>query len=378
MPFRLRSCYSNLRMSHRIRLALPLLALSAALVAAAQPNRATRNVIFVMSDGLRWQEAFAGADPALMNKQSGVSDVNALKQAFWRDSASARREALMPFLWTVIAKQGQIYGNRGLGSDAYVTNGRNFSYPGYSEILCGFPDDRIDSNDKIDNPNVSVLEWLSRKPAFTGRVAAFGAWELFPFILNVRRSGLLVNAGYDPLQLPSTTPQIELLNRLKRETGIWGAEALDAPAFHTALEYVKLHKPRVLFLSLGETDEWAHAGQYELYLKSSQRVDSYVKELWETLQAMPEYRGNTTLILAMDHGRGVAPVDWKGHGEKIPDSKYVWMAFMGPDTPALGERSKIAPVTQSQVAATLAALLGEDYNAVVPKAGKPIADVLRK
>jgi hypothetical protein len=33
-------------------------------------------------------------------------------------------------------------------------------------------------------------------------------------------------------------------------------------------------------------------------------------------------------------------------------------------------------VTQNQIAATLAALLGEDYRADVPQAGAPIADVL--
>ena len=52
------------------------------------------------------------------------------------------------------------------------------------------------------------------------------------------------------------------------------------------------------------------------------------------------------------------------------------MAFLGTDTPALGERSKIPAVTQSQIAATLAAFLGEDDAADVPKAGKPIAEVL--
>ena len=46
------------------------------------------------------------------------------------------------------------------------------------------------------------------------------------------------------------------------------------------------------------------------------------------------------------------------------------------DPAALGERSHIAAVTQNQIAATLAALLGEDYPADVSKAGKPIADVL--
>jgi hypothetical protein len=52
------------------------------------------------------------------------------------------------------------------------------------------------------------------------------------------------------------------------------------------------------------------------------------------------------------------------------------MAFLGPDTPALGERTDCPPVTQSQVAATLAAFLGEDYTKQVPQAGKPVADVL--
>lgn len=338
----------------------------------------THNVIFVMTDGLRWQDVFSGADTALLNKESGVSDVQALRRDFWRETSEARREALLPFLWSEIAKKGQIYGNRHAGSNADVTNGMNFSYPGYNETLSGFADPRINSNDKIPNPNVSVLEWLNRKPSFAGKIAAFGAWDVFPFILNVDRSGLMVNAGYDPLTAPPVTPQIELLNRVKRETGMWEGEPFDGATFHTALEYYKLHKPRVLFLSLGETDEWAHAGKYELYLKSAHRFDQYVKELWDTAQSMPETRGNTTLILSVDHGRGLAPVDWRSHGQKLPDTKSIWMAFLGPDTPPLGERSKIEGVTQSQIAATLAALLGEDYNAAVDKAGKPITDVLHR
>src|SRR5690349_3743969 len=82
----------------------------------------TKNVIVVMTDGLRWQEVFQGADAALMNKENGaVSEPEALKKEFWRDPPTARREALMPFLWTTIAQQGQIYGNRTAGSEAWVT-----------------------------------------------------------------------------------------------------------------------------------------------------------------------------------------------------------------------------------------------------------------
>jgi hypothetical protein len=348
-----------------------------ALPVAGQNAPKTRNVIFVMTDGLRWQEVFRGADAALMNKENGkVADGDALRKAYWRDDAVARREALLPFLWSNVVRNGQIFGNRETGSDAYVTNGHNFSYPGYNEILTGHADARVDSNDKKYNPNVSVLEWLNRRPAYGGKVAAFAAWDAFPFILNAPRAQILVNAGFDPLTLPEMTPELQLLNRLKTDSPrVWEAEPFDNLTFHTTLEYLKLHKPRVLFLSLGETDEWAHAGDYAQYLDSAHRFDRFVRELWEEVQKMPEYRGSTSLILSTDHGRGEAPLGWKDHGEKVPDSRYIWMAFLGPGTRALGERTQVPPVTQNQVAATLAALLGEDYRKDVPEAGEAVAGV---
>ena len=50
--------------------------------------------------------------------------------------------------------------------------------------------------------------------------------------------------------------------------------------------------------------------------------------------------------------------------------------FWGPTRRRWASESNVPLVTQSQVAATLAALLGEDYCAAVPQAAKPIADVL--
>ena len=131
-----------------------------------------------------------------------------------------------------------------------------------------------------------------------------------------------------------------------------------------------------MYLSLGETDEWAHAGTYAEYLRSARRADQYLKQLWETLQSIPEYRGTTTLIFSPDHGRGTGP-EWRSHGQKINESKYIWMAFLGPDTPALGERKNISAVTQNQLAATIAQLLGEDYRAAVPATGGAIQEVIR-
>lgn len=346
--------------------------------APAAKRHQTRNIIFVMTDGLRWQEIFDGAEAELMNKENGdVSNVASLQKAYGRDTAEERRMALMPFLWKVIAKDGQIYGNRHKGSDAYVTNPFHFSYPGYSETLCGFADPRINSNDKIPNPNVTVLEWLNAKKAYHGKVGVFGAWEVISAAVNPERSGITASSGCEHLTSPRLTPRLDLLNHLKDETPeIWQAEPFDPIPFYTAMEYLKAKKPRVLYLSLGETDEWAHHGNYAEYLNAAHRVDAYLQVLWETVQSMSHYRGKTTLIFSPDHGRGSGLKEWRDHGEKLPESKYIWMAFLGPDTPALSERSNIPAVTQNQIAATLAALLGEDYTADVPQAGSPITDVL--
>jgi hypothetical protein len=143
------------------------------------------------------------------------------------------------------------------------------------------------------------------------------------------------------------------------------------------MEYLKTKQPRVMFLSLGETDEWAHAGNYGEYLNAAQRVDGYLKQLWDELQSMDGYRGNTTVIFLVDHGRGDAPEEWRSHGQKIPGSKYIFMGFMGRGVPAMGVRTNVPGVTQSQVAATLAGYLGLDWDAAEKQAGKPIAGAMQ-
>lgn len=137
-------------MLHRRMRLLSVLAfvVGTTLVPMAQENHKTENIVFVMTDGLRWQEVFRGSDSRLINKKYGkVGDVEKLKRDYWREAAEDRRLALMPFLWQVVVKQGQIYGDRNKHSDAFVTNGLNFSYPDYSETLCGFADPRVKSND---------------------------------------------------------------------------------------------------------------------------------------------------------------------------------------------------------------------------------------
>lgn len=345
---------------------------------SARPLK-TRNLILVTTDGLRWEEVFGGGDPSLMTKkEGGVSQIPELRRDFFRETPKERREAMMPFLWGEIARHGQIFGNAEIGSVASVTNGHNFSYPGYNEIFTGKADPRVDSNDKVPNPNVTVFEWLESQPEYRGKVAAFGSWSVFDAILNAARGKFHENSGFEPLEVPDMNPGVTLLNRLLRETPTpWDGERYDSMTFHMGMEYFRQMKPRVFFLGFGDTDEYAHAGRYDRYLRAARRVDDYLKELWETVQAIPEYRGTTTLIVSTDHGRGAAEGGgWKSHGVKHKGSDKIWIAVMGPDTPPMGERTNVSPVTQSQIAATLSALLGKDYRGFAPDAAPPIEDVV--
>jgi hypothetical protein len=362
-------------------LALSLSIASTLSAQSASAARRTRNVVLVVTDGVRWQEIFGGADSSLIFGDPRVvgGDTAAIRQQFWRPTAAARRAALLPFLWSEVARGGQIFGNRAEGSSVSVTNGLKFSYPGYNEMLAGFSDPRIDRNDFGVNPNITVFEWLNRQSQLRGRVAAFATWDVFADIFARDRSGVYVHAGWEP---PYAAPRDEadvLLNKLYatayRE---WGNNAWDAFTHNVALRYLKRRRPRVVFVGYGETDEWQHAGRYDRLLRSAQAVDEYLRELWSFLQSNDEYRGRTTLIVTTDHGRGRTARDWSDHGREVDGAEEMWIAVIGPDTPALGERRAGANATQSQIAATVAALLGFDYRRAQPRAAPPIADVIRR
>jgi hypothetical protein len=212
---------------------------------------------------------------------------------YWRETDAERRRILMPFQWSEVAERGQIHGDRGQGSRVGLANPLHFSYPGYSEILTGIVDPRIANNDKLPNPNRTVLEWLNE------------------------------------LQVEIPSP--------------WDTVRLDAFTHRFALAWLAARRPRMLFVALGETDDFAHDGWYDLYARAATRSDTFIGELSAWVQADPEYRDSTTFIITTDHGRGRTLADWRNHGPAteanpagFPGDDEIWLAVLGPDTPWLG------------------------------------------
>lgn len=297
----------------------------------------------------------------LISDKNYVHDIEETRKEFWRKTPAERRKVLMPFIWDSVAKMGQIYGNRLLKNHFNLTNGLHFSYPGYNEILTGRADDeRINSNDKIFNPNISILEIANNNKKYKNRVAAFGSWDVFPYILNYNRSEIPINAGFMEAFGDDISECEALLNNLQNDIeSPWATVRLDVFTHNYALEYLKRKNVDLLYIAYGETDDFAHDGKYDEYLKSAHRSDKFIKELWQYVQQNPDYKNNTTFIITTDHGRGYEPIDtWKHHSNEVKGCDETWLIAFGKGVSPKGEMSKHEQLYTNQIAASISQLLG--------------------
>ncbi len=306
---------------------------------------------------MRWQEVFGGIDSQIVVNKNFTWDSSSVVAKFGATDRNQRKEKLFPFLWNTISVHGQLYGDRLNGSEVNNANPYKFSYPGYNEIFTGYPDAGVNSNDKIKNPNTNVLEFLAKQKGFKDRIAVFSTWDVFPYIFNTWRSGLYVNSDVDSLKF--NNPALSLINDMQFLEAKPLDVRLDLLTYFAAREYLKAYQPRILYIAFDETDDFAHEGLYDQYLKSAHAEDAMIRDLWNTIQGMDQYRDKTTLLVTCDHGRGDMIKDqWTSHGEKIADAGQIWIAAIGPDTKPAGIVKTSSPVYQKQIAPTLAEFLG--------------------
>ena len=354
---------------------------------------AAQNVVLITLDGVRWQEVFNGADNSLINNTDFVKKPEQLKTQFWAKTANERQQLLMPFLTQVVAKKGIIIGDRANGSTMSVSNPWYFSYPGYNEILTGEVDENINSNNKVLNPNKTILERLDKLPEFKGSTALFGSWDVFPYIVNTKRSNVYVNAGFMSIEENLFT-DAPLLNALQNEIpSPWYNVRLDSFTYRFAKAYMLAKKPKLLVISLGETDDFAHDGHYDQYLKSARQSDAFIKDLWATIQTTAGYKNNTTLIITTDHGRGNNANDWQHHSSKralaelklgentypegIVGSEHIWLAAIGPAIKGSGLIKTKNELKQAQIAATVLKALGQNPNEINSNMAPAISEILK-
>jgi hypothetical protein len=328
----------------------------------------TKNIVLISIDGYRWQEIFRGADSTLLfDKKYRKQDSAALFKKYWALSAHDRRQKLMPFFWNTIAGQGRLYGNRDLGNNVNVKNKYWFSYPGRSETLCGYYDEKINSNSYPNNPNENVLEFFDKQKGFKGKVVTFASWDAVYRIVNRERNGMLVNIPGETVKGANLSEAQILSNELQKFIPDYFGDGIrfDAHTYALTKSYVIANHPRVVHIDFADPDNFGHSGEYDSFLDAAHYLDAMIKSLWETMQKDPFYKDKTTFMIYPDHGRGTGK-HWTGHGTSAPGSNETFLALIGPDTPAGGEMKNKVQIYQDQFAQTAARMMGFTFTANHP------------
>lgn len=326
----------------------------------AKGDKDTRLVIITI-DGLRWQEVFQGAEDNLLTDSKQVRDVKQYRETYWRSTPEERREVLMPFTWGTIAKQGILIGNRNVNSMMQVGNKTNISYPGYCEMMTGMVDEAITSNDPVNNPHRNVLEVANEDSRYKGKVVMYGSWKSTRFAIHNEQAGIPASVSYEKNVAKKQSPRLKLAERmLEGMPHFWRSEHFDAFTYAFAIETLLADHPKVMWISFGDCDEWAHARKYDLYLDAAKGTDAFIRDIYEACESDKFYRGKTVYLITCDHGRGFGD-EWSSHGSGTRGSEATWLMLLGKGIEPKGETSECGPYYTKQVAATIASILGIDF-----------------
>jgi hypothetical protein len=323
-------------------------------------EQASPHIFIITLDGFRWQEMFNGIDTNILNNENYSHNAETMLAMYGGESEENNRKKLMPFFWSIVAAKGQLYGNRKYDNKVNVANLFSISYPGYNEMFTGKPTLSVSSNSKKPNTNKNIFEYLNTLPKYKNKIAIFTSWDVFPFILNEDRSGLEINSGLK--NVPEENYTLKKLNIVQNNLLVKEeATRNDMLTFVAAKEYLTAHRPSVFYLGLGETDEYAHSENYDMYLQKANEADKMIADLWYWAQSTEGYKNNTTFIITTDHGRGSNAAKWMDHGFFTKGSSQTWLAILGKNVQAQGEIKSGDQLYQKQIAQTIAYFLGEDF-----------------
>jgi hypothetical protein len=333
--------------------AQPLSAVSALSVsspdAVAVDTSRTKQVILVTLDGVRWQDIFLGVDPTLASRHH------------LPDSALVDARTLLPNLYRLMVDGGVGIGAPGRGPGV-VSTFSALSLPGYLELLSGRRDNPCRSNRCPPTSTPTILDQVrALKGLGKDDVAALASWETIENAATSRPMTFTMSVGRHYGLTRSRVKVDEAASRLLAE----GESAHPAPGLHDyrpdrytgplALRFLEARRPRLLFIGLGDTDEYAHHDDYAGYLQALREADSFLGDLFATLASMGEYGATTTVILTTDHGRSEA---FFNHGYLAPESRRTWLFAAGGSVPALGLVTNSTERRIADVAPTIRLWLG--------------------
>jgi hypothetical protein len=329
------------------------------------PHGRTDNVVLVTIDGVRWQDVFGGVDPA-MARWSSLPDAEVVDA-----------ERLLPNLYA-LARRGVVSGAPGHGRPMMASGPNYVSLPGYLEIFTGSREVGCRTNRCGPTGRRTIVD-RARDSLGTKDtdVAVIASWETIANAASARPERIALSAGrHGGASREKVKADAELARLMDAAADADPApgDADYRPDAHTAaiaLRYLEVERPRVLAVNLGDTDEYAHAGDYASYVRALRQADAFLGALRERLARMGDYGRNTTVVVTCDHGRSAG---FNDHGWDVPESGRVWMVASGGAVPSLGYLDAGGAERLADIAPTLEALLGIGREPVEAR-GTPMAAV---
>lgn len=241
----------------------------------------TKNVIIVVVDGPRYSET-------------------------WGDSTHANipnRYALR---------------TQGVVLTSFANQGFTFTDPGHDCICTGYRENINNGGAELPQYPSIFQAWLKA----TGK-SADKAW---------------VVASKDKLEILSNCKQPDWADTFRPKTdcgvnGLGTGYRSDDTTYAHAKRIMATYHPNLMLINLKNPDFYGHANQYANYINGIKTTDAQVKGIYDAIQADPQYRDQTTLIVTNDHGRH--PDGWAdgfvSHGDGCAGCRHIEFLAIGPD-----------------------------------------------
>jgi hypothetical protein len=244
-------------------------------------------------------------------------------------------EAALPNLhqmWRRSAALGQP------GSAGFFASGPHYvSLPGYLEVLTGNPSRTCQDNLCAPTKDLTLLDDFFLADHGAPAVAAFSSWPGLARACSPAQRGIAScgrNEGYGHHYLEANSECAGWLQK-GREDRRWpdGFRA-DALTAELCLAYLSSAQPNFTFVSLGETDEYAHLDDRGGYERALEYSDEFVGRVQRQLDTVAAQGRSTVLLVTTDHGRAT---NFRDHGREHPESAASFL---------LAEGATVAPTAQ--------------------------------
>jgi hypothetical protein len=324
------------------------------------------SVVLLALDGVRWQEVFQGVDASRATVGGGAAGV------------PGNAEALMPNLHGLVQNGGVLLGTPQSGIGVFASGPEFLSLPGYSEMLSGRRVTGCKDNGCGATTTTTLADEVAALPGVgVTEVAVVTSWPDIGRIAARRADRVAMSTGRNggPTRElfrgdPVTRALVDDAAKSPAEPGV-GDFRPDRLTARIALRYLETARPRFLFISLGEPDEYAHRGDYAGYLRAIRHADLTIGSISRALEEQSRQGRRTVLFVTADHGRAH---DFSNHGRAHPESARVWLLAWGTE---VGGR-RLEPTGEhhlADLAPTLRTLFGltEDRH---PAAGRRFRGLL--